>query len=81
MKLSNFRCYERSGKGPTTWRYHAKVDVTTGMMFWKRTIEREIARPYGGYWFFVADGEFTPGAQVENLERAANAQLGDKALA
>lgn len=80
MKITNFRCYERSGKNALDYRFHAKVDVTDGVLWWKRTIEQEVQRPLGGYWFFVADGELCPGLIVETMERAANAKM-DKPLA
>lgn len=47
------------------------VDVTTGMLWWKKTKTRMIMRKEGDYWFFVDSGRFTPEWQVENLVRAA----------
>ena len=75
MKLTNFRCYERSGTSALNYRFHAKVDVTTGVLWWKKTQECEIQRRFADFWFFVADGTYTPGFQAERLEKAANARL------
>jgi hypothetical protein len=75
VKITNFRCYERSGKSPLDWRFHAKVDVTEGALWWKRTSEREVQRTFAGDWFFFADGEPCPGLAVYYMERAANAKL------
>ena len=80
MKLTNFRHYHRTGTRPKDFRFHAVVDRTTGALWWKRTTACEVERSYAGNWFFVASGEFTPGFDVERMERSANAKLGDKRL-
>ena len=57
------------------FRFFAKVDITTGMWWWKKTVTRDIARQYTGYWFFSDTGETAPMFTIENFERAANAQM------
>lgn len=78
MKLSNFVPIQTFGEHT----YHpvqvALVDVTTetGYLWWKKTrrVTRDIMKKSGGCWFFVDTGEYTPGFQVETLERAYQAQ-------
>lgn len=81
MRLSNLRDYRRVGTNALDWRFYATVDVTTGTLWWKKTEPRDISRNYGSCWFFVNDGRFTPGFQVENLVRAENARADTLALA
>lgn len=69
MKISNFRNYERSGFSSLNYKYTATVDVTTGILWWKKTEAKKIAREYLTHWFFVDSGEFTPGQVVQALER------------
>lgn len=76
MILSNFRDYERTGTSPSNWKLTAKVDVTTGSLWWKKTVSRGIARSYAGHWFFLDDGSFTPGYQAENLSRPLDFERG-----
>ena len=73
MKISNFRAYTKSGLGSRE-REHATVDVTTGVLWWKKTEPRGVCRELGGYWFFVDSGQFTPRFDVESLARAYHAQ-------
>lgn len=75
MKITNFRNYESNGKGITKGReYTADVDVTTGFFGWKKTVTRQVKRPFCEYWFFVDTGKYTPGAVVEQLARSYKAQ-------
>lgn len=81
--ISNFRDYEITGRGPLTWEYRAVVDVTTevpGKWFFSKlktvTVPKSVARQYAGSWFFVDSGEWTPGYEVEALERAYKAKNG-----
>lgn len=70
MKLSNFEMLDCGT------HKKAAVTVTTGMLWWKKTERREIAKKFGGYWFFTDTGEFTPGFRAETLARAWEAQHG-----
>lgn len=74
MKITNFRGYGRTGMSALDWRFHAKVDVTTRRWFRDVTVTRPVHRKYGGSWFFADTGEFCPGFEVENMERAMDAQ-------
>jgi hypothetical protein len=78
MKLSNFvptRTVDNARPYPV---YFALVDVTTttGHLWWKKThrVTRGIIKSSGECWYFVDTGEWTPGFQVETLERAYKAQ-------
>jgi hypothetical protein len=73
MKLSNFEIVKVAG-GTFTPEYFAEVDVTTGMLWWKKTVRRQIHRKFADFWHFVDNGEFTPGFEAEKMERAAKAQ-------
>ena len=70
MKLSNLHEVRRSGTSPLNWKFTAQVDVTTGMLWWKKTQTRFIAKDYAGFWFFTDTGAFCPGVQAERLFRA-----------
>lgn len=84
MTLSNFKLIETTGTSPLNWSFRATVDVITytesGALWWKKKTRhirnREIARKYAGFWFFVDDGIFTPGGEAETLARAFTAQTG-----
>ena len=76
MKLSNFVLTKTLGKTPVDIEYFAEVDVTTGVLFWKKTKRREIRREYMQPWHFTDDGEFTPGYQAEALARVWKAKTG-----
>jgi len=58
--------------------YFAEVTVTstTGMLWWKKThvVTRIISRDFGGLWFFLDDGQYTPGSQAFELERSYRAR-------
>jgi len=70
MKFSNFREYKQSGEFLDKKEY-AVVDKTTGFLWWKTTVPVTVCKPYyAHYWKFTSTGEFTPGHQVEALERA-----------
>lgn len=75
MKLSEF-FLTKTEKDSLGWpnRYFAEVAVTTGAIFWKKKEYRQITRTVPGMWYFVDNGEFTPGIQAEQLERAYIAQ-------
>ena len=68
MKITNFK-----KTGPRT----ATVDVTTGILWFKKTRTEKISLGHGEYWFFVETGEFTPGHDVEKLCRSYNAKLNE----
>ena len=70
MKISNFRNYDRKGTTCLTYKYDAIVDVTTGFLWWKKTVVRRVHRKYASAWFFVDTGKFTQGYDVEALERS-----------
>lgn len=75
MKITNFRDFEMHGKGSLIGRFYtARVDVETGLLWWKKKREATIRREYIGYWHFVDSGQFTPGRVVEALERSYKAE-------
>ncbi len=74
MKLSNFKVIWQHGRNELDWFTRAEVDVTTGKLWWKKTVTRVIAKKYASSWYFADNGEFTPGQQAEALTRAWNAQ-------
>jgi hypothetical protein len=75
MKLSNFRMIETIGTKPLEIEYFAKVNVTTGYLFWKRVEERLICKKaLSMNWFFLDNGEYTPEFQAETLERSYEAK-------
>lgn len=79
MKLDNFELTRTKGQDARDLEFFAVVDVTTGVLWWKKITRKEIWREYGGFWHFVETGEFTPGLQVEELARAWKAKTGQQA--
>ena len=77
MKFSNFKLEARTGARYSDYVFFASVDVTTGFLFWKKTERKNISRKIGDYWFFVENGKFTPGFQVEELARSWTAKTGE----
>jgi hypothetical protein len=73
MKISNFKIIKETG-AYSSKMYYAEVDVTTtkGFWLWKKccTERRIVCSHYGGAWFFIDTGEFTPGFEVDTLYRA-----------
>lgn len=76
MKLSNFNLERTEGKSPIYWKFFATVDVESGFWFWKKKEQKLICREYGGYYFFVDTGKFTPLWSAENLARSFTALTG-----
>lgn len=74
MKISEFVLTKVIGKTPLDLEYFASVSVTTGVLWWKKVERRHVHKKYAGNWVFVDTGEWTPGYQVEALERAYKAQ-------
>lgn len=54
--------------------YLAEVTVTSRRFFWFASTRRRIVREVGGPWIFADTGEFCPGYQCQQLERAWNAR-------
>jgi hypothetical protein len=77
MKISNFKIIKETG-AYSSKMYYAEVDVTTtkGFWLWKKccTERRIVCSHYGGAWFFIDTGEFTPGFEVDTLYRAYDAK-------
>jgi hypothetical protein len=73
MRLSNPRNYRSSSPDVLKRVYTCDVDVTTGFLFWKRTVTKQVRRKYAEFWHFSDTGAFTPGYQMEALERACEA--------
>ena len=74
MKIVSFKFTEKKGEGQDAILY-ASVEVVTGSMFWKKRARKIIFKNWGDlYWRFLDNGEFTPGRDVESLERAVLAQ-------
>lgn len=67
MKISNFRdCKELPRKQFESAAYVAKVDVTTGYLWWKKTETKEVGSSFS-IWHFLKTGKLTPRFEVENL--------------
>lgn len=67
MTLSDFRLIAKieSGDG---YELRATVNVTTGILWWRKTVTREIVRaPFLLRWRFAHNGKSTPGYQAEQL--------------
>jgi hypothetical protein len=75
MRYENFTLVSTVGERHNTM-YYAQVDeVSRPFPFLReKRIRRDICRAYGDSWFFLDTGEFTPGWEVERLERAWVAQ-------
>ncbi len=76
MKLSNFQVVRVDGKTALDKKLHATVDVTSGALWWKRTVNRPIVREYAGLFRFSDTGELTPGFEAEELQRRYSAVTG-----
>jgi hypothetical protein len=78
MILSDFVLIDTIGDSPLDHVYFAEVTVTstTGMLWWKKihVVRRNISRNFGGLWFFLHDGKYTPEFQAEELERSYRAR-------
>lgn len=73
MKLSNYEevCVVERGVYEGGDVTKGKVDVTTGILFWRNTERVEVERTrYNPYWYFKASGIFTPGDQMEKLAQS-----------
>lgn len=89
MKLSNFVLIEKISRDHSSGNvflgsliFRAAVDVTTGALWWKKTVRREIVRvthlPIArGSWYFSDTGEFVPEDEIESLARAWTARTGE----
>lgn len=73
MKLTEFVLTEIVGSRPSEMEYFADVTVIEGLLF-KKYSRRKIHREFATHWHFVDSGEYTPGYQAEELERAFRAQ-------
>jgi hypothetical protein len=78
VKVSNFKLEKTTGKSALDKVFTASIDVTTGILFWKKTERKQIMREYAGYWYFTETGDFTPGRDVENLARAWKGKTGQE---
>lgn len=79
MRLSNFKLERTEGINAIDWKYFASVDVETGILFWKKKERKLICRQYGGFYFFVDTGKYTPNRDAEELARAFTATTGQPA--
>lgn len=70
MKIDNFRELKTLKLSSAYTVSVAKVDVTTGFLWWKK-VRTELVARYGisEYWCFVSTGSFCPGHIVEDLAR------------
>jgi hypothetical protein len=73
MKISDFEYLGTTGELLEKVE-HAEVTVTTGTLWWKKSERKKIQRKALNFWFFVDTGDFTPGLQVEELERVYKAK-------
>ena len=78
MVISNFKLVDVIGTNAITWKFKAVVDVTKRVGFFRKkaTEKREVFRSYVGSWYFIDNGEVTPGYEVEKLERSLVARKG-----
>ncbi len=77
MKLSNFIFKERTGQNCLSWVFHATVDVEKGCLWWKTKTTKKIQHKYGSSWFFVENGEWCIGVEVDKMARAWTAKSGE----
>ena len=76
MKLSNFVFTKVTGEGTIDGVYHAEVDVTTGILWWKNTERKRIRRKFGDFWYFEDSGMNAPPSQVAQLIRVTEVKTG-----
>lgn len=74
VRITSIANFRRTGRNELDWMYWADAQVEIGAWFWKKSFTRKVCRKYADYWFFVDSGEMTPGFQMEQLARAAEAQ-------
>ena len=74
MKISNFKMVKVEGKNSLDYRFTASVTVKE---FLRKPRDVLINKEYGGFWFFVESGEFTPELLVERLVRSYIATNGE----
>lgn len=60
MRLSNYRNPAVTGTSIANKKITADVDVTTGMLWWKKTVTRRIGREPAQYYVFLDDGTRAP---------------------
>ena len=82
-KFKNFRLIEKIGTNVLSWKFRALVDMytTEKRLFLKdikKITEVEVYKNYGSSWYFSDTGQFTPGLEIENLERVFEASEGTK---
>jgi len=73
MKMSNFKMVKVEGINLSTYRFTASVTVKE---FLRKPRDVLVHRQYGGSWFFVDSGKFTPSDFVESLARSYSATNG-----
>lgn len=80
MKISNFKrtgefCSKPDSPSKSLYMIQtATVDVTTGFLWTKKTVTKEVFRGVLTHWRFVDTGEYTPDYDVENLAKAYDAK-------
>ena len=60
MRLSNYRNPVVTGTKLSDKKITADVDVTTGMLWWKKTATRRIGREPSQFYVFLDDGTRAP---------------------
>lgn len=69
MKIDNFKYLHRTSDNIAETVFHASIDMTSGVWFWKKTETHRIVRTYANrYWKFLDTGRFTSEYFVEDLE-------------
>lgn len=73
MKINNLKILEVRGDKLTNYLVVATVNVEEGVCLWKKRCTAKVCKKYGGSWFWMDTGIFTPGFIVEDLCRAYEA--------
>ena len=60
MRYSNYRNPVVTGTNLLNKKLTAEVDVTTGFLFWKKTVTRRIGREALQFYVFLDTGEKAP---------------------
>lgn len=59
--IENFKLIKTVGNDPKDWKFLGTVEVTTGILWFKKTTTtREIFRSYANFWYFTDNGKFVP---------------------
>ena len=73
MKLSNFKLIRTEKVCNVDFKFFGEVDVTTGILWFKKTETKNIYRAIADMWYFSDTGLICPFFQIYQLVRVWNA--------